>query len=130
MHDISRAVQHLHEINVAHRDIKPENLLYTSDNVLKLFVLNFWSRIYFSEPTLVLQNKQSRQKYARWKLLVIRWLFVKNIIPRNTVTLQPYYAAPEILAAEKYDKSCDLWSLGVVMYILLVSYQFNLRKKL
>ena len=29
-----------------------------------------------------------------------------------------FFAAPEVLGPEKYDKSCDIWSLGVIMYIL------------
>ncbi|VDO63115.1 unnamed protein product [Heligmosomoides polygyrus] len=96
MYEICSAVAHLHKMNIAHRDIKPENLLYvdnTPNARLKLTDFGFAKRTDESEP-----------------------------LGLATACYTPYYCAPEVLGAEKYDKSCDLWSVGVVMYILLCGY--------
>jgi len=92
---ITNAVIHLHHMDVAHRDLKPENLLFTSksDNaVLKLTDFGF--------------AKEGNNEQ----------------LPLNTPCYTPYYVAPEILSNNKYDKACDIWSLGVIMYILLCGY--------
>lgn len=94
MRDIGTAIQFLHNMNIAHRDIKPENLLYNSkDNAGVLKLTDFG----FAKETS-LHN------------------------PLQTPCYTPYYVAPEVLGPEKYDKSCDMWSLGVIMYILLCGF--------
>merc|ERR1719222_1872973 len=92
--DICVAVKFLHDMNIAHRDLKPENLLYTrKDNLGVLKLTDFG--------------------------------FAKETHTRDTLQTPcytPYYVAPEVLGPEKYDKSCDIWSLGVIMYILLCGF--------
>nr|P49139.2 RecName: Full=MAP kinase-activated protein kinase 2; Short=MAPK-activated protein kinase 2; Short=MAPKAP kinase 2; Short=MAPKAP-K2; Short=MAPKAPK-2; Short=MK-2; Short=MK2 [Oryctolagus cuniculus] len=94
MKSIGEAIQYLHSINIAHRDVKPENLLYTS-----------------KRPKAILK--------------LTDFGFAKETTSHNSLTTPcytPYYVAPEVLGPEKYDKSCDMWSLGVIMYILLCGY--------
>nr|XP_057925398.1 MAP kinase-activated protein kinase 3 isoform X2 [Doryrhamphus excisus] len=94
MKDIGTAIEFLHNINIAHRDIKPENLLYTS-------------------------------KHRNGVLKLTDFGFAKETTQHNplqTPCYTPYYVAPEVLGPEKYDKSCDMWSLGVIMYILLCGF--------
>jgi len=94
MKDICIAVKFLHDMNMAHRDLKPENLLYTrTDNQAILKLTDFG----FAKETLTRETLQ-------------------------TPCYTPYYVAPEVLGPEKYDKSCDIWSLGVIMYILLCGF--------
>ncbi|XP_076358675.1 MAP kinase-activated protein kinase 2 [Tachypleus tridentatus] len=94
MKEICEAITHLHRMNIAHRDLKPENLLYSS-----------------TEPNAIL--KLTDFGFAKE---------TTNINSLQTPCYTPYYVAPEVLGPEKYDKSCDMWSLGVIMYILLCGF--------
>ncbi|KAJ8301702.1 hypothetical protein KUTeg_020689 [Tegillarca granosa] len=92
--DIAKAIHYLHSVNIAHRDLKPENLLYNKKGPDGVLKLTDFG---FAKETTYFKSLQ-------------------------TPCYTPYYVAPEVLGPEKYDKSCDMWSLGVIMYILLCGY--------
>lgn len=94
IYEICRAIEFLHTNDIAHRDLKPENLLYTSTH---------------ADAVLKLTDFGFAKETNSYKSL-------------QTPCYTPYYVAPEVLGPEKYDKSCDMWSLGVIMYILLCGY--------
>ncbi|KAK9810447.1 hypothetical protein WJX72_010861 [[Myrmecia] bisecta] len=83
-------INHLHQLGVMHRDIKPENfLLMTQEDNAALQLADFGLSTYFKPG----------QKF-------------KHIVG------SAYYVAPEVLRKD-YGFEADIWSLGVILYILL-----------
>jgi len=95
LYQVLSALSYLHGSAVVHRDIKPENILFaTSDEDSPIKIIDFGlSRIHVPGPEP----------------------------PMTSTVGTMYYAAPEVLR-KRYDKRCDLWSVGVVGYILLSGY--------
>ncbi|CDS41352.1 MAP kinase activated protein kinase 2 [Echinococcus multilocularis] len=94
VYQIATAVQCLHGRNIAHRDLKPENLLFTSDT---------------ADATLKLTDFGFAKETSKETFLL-------------SPCFTPYYVAPEVLGTAAYDQQCDMWSLGVITYILLCGY--------
>ncbi|KAM6075279.1 ribosomal protein S6 kinase alpha-5 isoform 3-T3 [Chlamydotis macqueenii] len=92
MRRLVSAVSHMHDVGVVHRDLKPENLLFTdeTDNS-EIKIIDFG--------------------FARLK--------PPDNQPLKTPCFTLHYAAPELLNHNGYDESCDLWSLGVILYTML-----------
>merc|ERR1719491_1856930 len=91
---IFSAIHYCHQKKVAHRNLKPENLLLTSE------------------------NDDSDIKIADFG-------FAKRVIQPKSLTTQcgtPGYVASEILEGKPYDTKADMWSIGVIVYILLGGY--------
>ncbi|CAK4276809.1 hypothetical protein Ae201684P_009725 [Aphanomyces euteiches] len=86
------AVKYCHDCNVVHRDLKPENLLLTS------------------------KTDDASIKLADFG-------FAKRAdVPLTTACGTPGYVAPEVLESKPYGKPVDIWSIGVITYILLCGY--------
>ena len=83
------AVNYLHSRNIAHRDIKPENIMFESNDSLNVKLTDFGN-----------SRKMGSNKAM------------------NGVYGTAYYVAPEVLTGN-YDERCDIWSVGVILYLLL-----------
>lgn len=92
---VLEALQYMHERRVAHRDLKPENLL-------------------LKDPKGLVPVK------------LADFGFAKSIEKKNgcrTLCGTPGYLAPEILERfPAYDVKCDVWSVGVILFLLLGGY--------
>ena len=94
--DVLSAIEYMHDMNVIHRDLKPENILLTSE----------WTDGPIP-PVKVIDLG-----------LAADWEGTKLYRKCGT----PYYIAPEVAKGSGYGKKCDLFSFGVIVYILLCGY--------
>ncbi|BDA50363.1 Calcium-dependent protein kinase 34 [Coccomyxa sp. Obi] len=87
---IVSVVAHCHSLGVIHRDLKPENfLLFTKEEDSPLKATDFGLSVFYRPGQMF-----------------------------NDVVGSAYYVAPEVLK-RKYGKEADIWSCGVILYILL-----------
>ncbi|KAI3757220.1 hypothetical protein L6452_04754 [Arctium lappa] len=87
---LMQSVSHCHRLGIAHRDIKPENVLF--DSTGKLMLADFGSA---------------------------EWFGMNESGTMTGVVGTPYYVAPEVLLGREYNEKVDVWSAGVILYILL-----------
>ena len=86
---VLQAIAYCHSMKLVHRDLKPENILLEGNDLEHIKLIDFGT------SNIINPNQKLKERLGT-----------------------AYYIAPEVLK-KNYDEKCDLWSIGVIMFILL-----------
>uniref|UniRef100_A0A8B9WQF5 Serine/threonine kinase 33 n=1 Tax=Bos mutus grunniens TaxID=30521 RepID=A0A8B9WQF5_BOSMU len=96
---LASAIAYLHNKDIVHRDLKLENIMVKSSFIDANNEMNL--NIKVTDFGLAVK------KHGRSEVML------------QTTCGTPIYMAPEVINAHDYSQQCDIWSIGVIMYILL-----------
>lgn len=114
------AIESIHKMNYIHRDIKPDNILIDNKGHIKIsdFGLSKMAEITPNNEVLdkLEEDARHRQKIEQ------RSEFRRNRKLAYSTVGTPDYIAPEVFSRTGYSEIVDWWSIGVILYEMLVGY--------
>jgi len=129
------AVENVHTLQYIHRDLKPDNLIIGKDGHVKLSDFGLSKHVELktggmttekirpeAEPAPMMQSQDSRLSAMNKILQAKRQDYKNKRVLAHTMVGTPDYIAPEVFGKCGYNETVDWWSVGAILFEMLVGY--------